>query len=284
MQVPRSVKLPVKRVLRSARLLTSKIRLLPDFVIIGGQRCGTTSLYNYLVAHPCVASAFAKEVHFFDLNFRKGTDWYRSHFSSLVYEYLLERLRRKRLVTGEASPYYIFHPHAAKRVSQVLPRAKIIALLRNPVDRAYSHYHLEVRHGHESLPFDEAVEQEQERLRGEMERMLKDEDYHSFNHQHYSYLSRGVYVHQLAAWTRLFPEHQILVLRSEALAAEPSSVYAQVLRFLGLPLWQPQTFKPYHLARYPEMNAAVRERLTDHFAPHNHRLYELLGVNLGWEE
>jgi hypothetical protein len=256
---------------------------MPDFIVIGGQRCGTTSLYNYLIRHPCIASTFTKEVHFFDLNFRRGAAWYRAHFPSLVYEYLFERLRQQALVTGEASPYYIFHPHAARRVSQVLPQAKLIALLRNPVDRAYSHYHHEVRLGTESLPFEEALEREQERLLGETKRVLEDEDYYSFNHHHYSYLSRGVYADQLTVWTSLFPEQQILVLRTEDFYDEPPAVFRQVLRFLELPSWEPETYKMYNSARYPEMKAAVRERLTDHFAPHNQRLYDLLGVSFGWD-
>jgi len=257
---------------------------MPDFIVIGGQRCGTTSLYNHLIAHPCIAGAFAKEVHFFDLNFKRGTAWYRTHFPSLVYRYLFQRLHQQHLITGEASPYYIFHPHAARRVSQVLPEVKLIALLRNPVDRAYSHYHHEVRRGTESLPFEDALEQEQERLRGETRRMLEDEAYYSFNHHHHSYLSRGVYVDQLAAWTSLFPKEQILILRSEDFNDEPSAVFERVLRFLGLSIWKPQTYRTYHYARYPEMNAAVRERLADYFAPHNHKLYDLLGVSFDWEE
>jgi len=257
---------------------------LPDFIIIGAQRCGTTSLYKYLIEHPCVAPAFRKEVHFFDANFGRGLDWYRAHFPSVPYKYCAKQIRGHNILTGEASPYYIFHPHAPKRVREIVPRVKLIALLRNPVDRADSHYHLRVRDGTETLSFEDALERELEMVNRERERITQDENYHSLAHQRYSYLSRGIYADQLEVWASLFPREQILVLRSEDFYADPPTALRNVLKFLNLPSWEPQDYEKHRQGRYPKMDPATRRRLVSYFEPHNQRLYEFLGVNFEWEE
>src|SRR5437764_5111475 len=132
------------------RGITSSLRLLPDFLIIGTQRGGTTSLYHYLKTHPCVQLANTKDTHFFDKKFNKGLSWYRGHFPTRLGKYYTQRVRQQPFVTGEASPSYLFHPHAPGRVAQLLPSARLIVLLRNPVDRAYSQYFHAVKLGHES--------------------------------------------------------------------------------------------------------------------------------------
>jgi hypothetical protein len=269
--------------LRLGRILTSPVRLMPDFIIIGAQRCGTTSLYHHLVEHPCVVPAFKKEIHFFSLHFGRGVAWYRAHFPYRLYRGYMQRLHKKPFMTGEASPYYLFHPHAPKRASEVVPRVKLIVLLRNPVDRAYSHYHLLVRLGHETASFEDALGLEGERLHGETTRMIEDEDYFSFNHLYYSYLSRGIYVDQLMAWRSFFLQEQILVLRSEDFSDRPAMVMKRVADFLGLPVWDVGECKEYNQAHYPKMDAETRERLISYFKPHNQRLYDYLGVDLGWD-
>ena len=172
------------------------MRLLPDFIIIGVQRCGTTSLYCNLVQHPNIFPAFVKEVHFFDIDFIKGINWYRPHFPSRLYKYYITRICKQGFITGEASPSYIIH-RLAKRISKILPRVKIIILLRNPIYRAYSHYCHQVRKRRETLSFKHAIEKEAERLNGEAEKILQNENYNSFNHRRFSYLARGIYVDQL---------------------------------------------------------------------------------------
>jgi hypothetical protein len=152
---------------RSLGSLTRGMRLLPDFIIIGGQRCGTTSLFNYLTQHPDVFPSCPKEVHYFSIHYHKGVNWYRSHFPLVMQKSYVERGHDRRFVAGEATPYYIAHPHAPQRIAETVPEAKLIVLLRNPVDRAYSHYHYEVKNGLETLSFAEAIDREDERLAGE---------------------------------------------------------------------------------------------------------------------
>ena len=268
---------------RTLRLLTGRWRTLPDFVIIGGQRCGTTSLYNYLVENPAVVPAFMKEVHFFDNRFHKGLTWYRAHFS-------LERDRRRAReqgrasrVTGEATPYYLIHPHAPRRLFETMPQVRLIVLLRNPVDRALSQYHHQVRTGVEHLSFKEAIEKEMRELAGEREKMLADDDYQSPLMQSYSYLARGVYVDQLERWHRHFDREQLLILKSEDFYRDPASTVRQVCLFLGLPAWTGGPYPQYNRGEYANMDQALRQRLAAYFQPHNQRLCDYLGFDLGWD-
>ena len=254
---------------------------LPDFIIIGGQRCGTSFCYRRLLSwHPCVEPAVTKkEVHYFDLHFEEGVDWYRSNFPPPTWQ------EGRRVLTGEASPDYLFHPHAARRAATVVPQARLIALLRNPVERAYSSYYLQRRQGHETLPsFEEAIEAEQDRLRGEKEKMLADESYDSYNRRHFSYLSQGIYVDQLQEWHKFFDRDQILVLKSEDLYDRTPDVLTLILEFLHLPDWQPELSRlsKEPETRYSQMNPATRQQLVDYFELHNRRLYEYLGVDFGW--
>jgi hypothetical protein len=272
-----------KRSIEAYRMATAPLRLMPDFLIIGGNRCGTAALYEYLCGHPCFVPSLHREVHFFERHFAKGVNWYQKHFPSAIYKYYVTKSGRKSLVTGEATTYYIFHPHAPRRILATVPKIKLIALLRNPVDRAYAQYHQKIRRGYEPLSFEDAIDAEPERLRGEKEKMLANETYNSFNYRHYSYLTRGVYVDQLTHWMNLFPKERLLVLCSEDLRRDPSRVLQEVLQFLDLPAWEPQAQNNYGQAEYPKMGAAVRARLIEYFQPHNRRLHEFLGRDFGWD-
>ena len=280
---------PLSHVEKLYRGMTSPLRLLPNFLIIGTQRGGTTSLYNYLVERPGVAPAAVKELHFFDKKFHKGAAWYRAHFPTSVQKYAFEQTSKHHFVTGEASAYYLFHPHAPKRVAQLLPDTKFIVLLRNPVDRAYSQYNFEVDLGRESLSFEDALAAEEERIGKERERMLADEHYVSINHSRYSYLARGLYADQLCTWMGFFPREQFLLLKSEDFFTDPASTLETVSMFLQLPRLQAhertKKYKQhnYNNTPYSSMNPATRERLIDYFEPHNRRLADFLGMTFEWD-
>lgn len=266
-------------------MLSAGRRPLPDFLIVGAQRSGTTSLYRYLLAHPQVLPASpSKGVHYFDKHPEKSLRWYRAHFPT-------EAARRKRearfggpVVTGEGSPYYLFHPHAPARAAAAVPDARIIAMLRDPVERAYSHYQQEYARGFEDAEtFERAIELEPGRLAGERERMLAHPSYSSFELQHHSYMARGEYVDQLIAWREHYPEEQVLVIGAERFFADPAATYTEVLRFLGLP--DPPTtpsFKAYNARPTKGMADETRARLVAHFAGPTRRLEEYLGTTMGW--
>ena len=279
---------PIPLLQKVYRGITSPIRLLPDFLIIGTQRGGTTSLYRYLKTHPYIGATSNKDIHFFDRRFNKGLSWYRGHFPTRLGKYYSQRVRQQPFVTGEASPSYLFHPHAPGRVAQVLPGARLIVLLRNPVDRAYSQYFHAVKLGHESLSFEEAIEEEEERTARERERILADERYYSHAYKHRSYLTRGIYVEQLRAWMELFGRQQFLILKSEDFYADPAGTFKQVLAFLQLPETEPVLnkgeYEQFNTNTYSsKMDPALRQRLIEYFRPHNARLYDYLGVDFGWD-
>ncbi len=284
----KEVKEAAQSSLRFYRTITSSIRLLPDFIIIGTQRGGTTSLYAYLGQHPQITPAVRKEVHFFDNNFQKGVNWYRTQFPFSIEKSIAKNIGKQNFITGEASPYYLFHPHAPERVAKIVPDAKLIVLLRNPIDRAYSHYYHEVELGHEQLSFEEALAQEEARTHEESAHIATDQQYCSYNHQHYTYLSRGIYAEQLQRWLNLFPREQVLVIKSEDFYADPDSILQQTLTFLKIstvgkkPL---QWYKQYNHSIYKQakMEPHIRKRLIAYFAPHNDSLYKLLERDFDWE-
>jgi hypothetical protein len=262
---------------------TAGLRLLPDYLIVGAQRAGTTSLHRYLVQHPAVRTMLrTKGVHFFDTGYGRGIDWYASRFPTKLFAWYAARRHGVELITGEASPYYLFHPHVPARVAEHLPRVKVIALLRDPVQRAYSQYQHEVSRGFETLSFEEAIEAEPARLAGETQRMLAEPLYNSYSHQHHSYMARGRYDEQLARWRALFPPEQLLVVTSERFFGEPERTFRQVLDFLELPAFTPDAFEVHNAHDYRQMGAEVRQRLLDHYREPNRRLYETLGEDLGW--
>jgi hypothetical protein len=281
--LPRPAKRAVRIGGRRFGTLTARFRLLPDYLIIGAQRAGTTSLFKYLVQHPAIGRPFlGKGAHFFDTNYSPNLDVYRAHFPTTAYRWYVKASRRMDMVTGEGSPYYLAHPHAPYRIAKALPGVKLIALLRDPVERAYSHFQHEVARGFEDLSFEEALEQEPRRLHGELEKMRNDPSYNSFAFQHHTYLERGRYADQLDVWYRLFPRDQILVLRSEDLFADPEWTYGEVLRFLGVSAFSLREYEAFNPRTYTEMQPQTRRNLVQYFAEPNERLYDLVGVDFGW--
>ncbi len=294
--LPRPAYLFLRRRYYDARTIAGRNpgrgRVLPDFILFGAAKSGTTSLYGWLAEHPFIEPCMTrdsqfgntKEVRFFDYNWYRGRDWYRSHFP-------LERSRRefeaehgRPFLTGEGSPTYISNPRAPARVRKLVPDVKLIAVLRNPIDRAYSHFQFSRRDGSEECSsFEDALARERERLRPEWEQMAADPRYNSWNFGAWSYLARSRYAEQVERWLALFPREQLLFLKAEDMFADPQRVLDATHEFLGLP--------PYRLANAARLNASpaydtlprdVRERLGDYFRPHNERLYELIGLDFGW--
>lgn len=254
------------------RRATAALRALPDFLILGAARCGTTALYRALASHPQVEPAWRKEVAYLDRGMARGIGWYRAHFP----------LKGVGRVTGEATPEYLFHPHAPQRARALMPRARLIALLREPVERAWSQHQLHVRNGFEKLPFEEAVAREEERTAGELERMLADERYESRARHYHAYLARGLYADQVAAWLAWFPREQMLVLESEDLRARPKDVLARVARHLGIEDRWPVGIERAHTLPRAPLAPATRERLEAWYAPQDRRLAGLIGRAPGW--
>ena len=288
-RVPRPVKRAVRRVLRRYGEQTADHRPLPDFLVIGVKRGGTTSVWNWLVEHPNVAPMFPalqqiKSPHYFDVNYARGERWYRSHFPSAA---ALDRAAQRtgiRPLTGEASPYYVFHPLAPERVQITVPKVRMIVLLRNPVDRAYSNYWERRGSGAEPLPtFEAALDAEDERLRGETDRMLANPDYYSPHHDWHSYQGRGHYAEQLERWFDRFGRDQLLIVPFDDLRRDASKSHRQIQEFLSLPVIEPPRLAHHNKLPAPPMHAATRARLVEHYRPWNARLAELLGTTFDWD-
>lgn len=265
------------------RFITSPLRLLPGFLIIGASKSGTSSLYNYLIRHPNIIPPIKKEVHFFDLNYSKGLYWYRAHFPSIINLKTKRRKNCEEVISGEASPYYIFHPRVPDRVYKAIPQVKLILLLRNPVDRAYSHYHFVVRRGAETRTFKEAIEAEVQTISDEEKKILSNENYHSLTHRQGSYISRGLYVNQLKTWFGLFSKDHIHIICAEDFFADPGNNIDLTFEFLNLCGVKLKKFGVYKKGDYPEMDPATREKLSTFFKPYNRELYQFLGEDFGWD-
>jgi hypothetical protein len=186
------------------------------------------------------------------------------------------------MITGEATPDYLFHLHAARRLEALVPQARLIAMLRHPTSRAFSHHFHNWAKGREPLPFAEAIAQEDQRLAGELERLQADETYYSAALQHFSYRWRGIYVDHLKRYSYFLERKQLLVLKSEDFFRDPQAVYDRVLEFLGLPPAKIRDATPYNIGGYKNTRTPTHDELDAFYRPHNQRLYELLGVDFGW--
>jgi hypothetical protein len=268
---------------RSWGLPTNRWRTTPDFLIVGGQRCGTTSMYRTLSGHPAVMRPVRhKGVHYFDTNYAKGMGWYRAHFPLKRRIDAVERRTGVRPLTFESSPYYMFHPLAAERIAGDLPGVKLLILLRDPVERAYSAHAHELARGFEDKDFETALELEDSRLEGEVERMRADPNYRSHSHQHHGYLQRGRYIEHLERLEQTFGREQMHVVDSHEFFAHPEKVYDGVLEFLELPNLGYPEFEQHNARPRLPMTPALRSRLDEHFVPYDERLVTWLGRPVSW--
>jgi Sulfotransferase domain len=261
---------------RIARRATQELRYQPSFLVIGATRGGTSSLSFQLRRHPAILGAAVKEVHYFDRNYDKGPGWYRSMFPLRVPGAFTGR-REPRVF--EASPDYLVDPRAPARVGAFDPSMRLIALLRDPVERALSHYrfgaHLE------PLTLREALEAESGQSLAELHRMLEDPGYRS-GERRGVYLARGDYLEQLEAWLRFFPREQLLVVRSEDLFERPEPVLEEIFDFIEVPRVSLAPYPVRNRTDPQEVDPAIRQWLVERFDEPNRRLYRFLGRDLGW--
>ena len=265
--------------------LAGPFHALPDFIIFGVSRSGTTSLYQYLAQHPNIEPCVIKEPRFFDMYYDRGINWYRMNFPSIWKKFAATKLKHKKFLTGEASGAYLQNPHAPRRIHNLNPNMKLILLMRNPIDRAFSHYKRKVKNGSEKLSFEEVIEQEQSRIKGEMERMENDENYYSPIYHSLAYLTTGLYAIRLKRWLKYFSLKQILILENSELQREPEKVYDKTIEFLGLPKWKLSNFRKFSKQDLKlDMDPQTRKKLLEFCKPHNEELYSLIGRRFDWDE
>jgi hypothetical protein len=260
-----------------ARTVASAFRPLPDFMIVGAQRSGTSSLFKYLRGHPDLAASLRKETEYFSRRYGEGEAWYRAHFPIR---------RERRALAFEATPDYLFYPPTPQRVASDLPDARFVVLLRDPVERAFSHYRHMCRLGFERMSFEDAVRDEGARIGGEASELKRDPMHYSRDLLRYSYAARGRYAEQLERWFVSFGPSRFLIVRSEDLFGDPSAVFDSVLRFLEVRPWQPRAFANHSYRTTPgdgvTVPAAPAAMLREILEPDVQRLEALLGWPMGW--
>lgn len=264
--------------------LVGPFHTLPDFMIIGFPKCGTTSLYDYLTQHPQVIPPLGKEIDFFDRLYERGINWYRVRFPSKSQIFLKEKFLHKLILTGEATPRYAFHPIALNRIKKSIPNCKFIILLRNPIDRAYSHHNMNFHNGYESKNFEDAIFHEEDRIKNRYEKLKNEQNYYSWDFDLFGYKEQGIYVNYIKNWFSIFPKDQFLIVQSEKFLKDPSIVFYDTLDFLNLSKWEPER---YTLSKKRTYNSpikdSVRKNLSDYFKPYNEELYKLIGRRFDWD-
>ena len=273
--------LKIKHVLLKRHIYgwTSPLRVLPDFFVIGAGRTGTTSLYHYLDQHPSLSKSAYDELGYFDDSYHLGLNWYRFLFPSIFTKYLI-KLKTNNFMTYDVTPSYVRRPWNAKRIKKLFPDTKLIVILRNPVDRTYSHYHLAEQFG-ETRTFEEIVKEDMDNILN-WNIDLKDDNYFA-NKVEKSFLARGFYAEQLSIWFKLFSKNQIMIVSSEQLASDTKNTMNSIFQFLNLPKFEIPNTKKVNVSQYSKMNSSTRKLLINFFKPYNESLYNFLNVNFEWD-
>lgn len=243
-------------------------------------------MFHYLEQHPDVKVSLRQEVHYFDNNYHKGETWHRAHFPIRTPKLsFINKGHGATSLTLTSAPYYLFHPFVPERMVQqkYANNFKFIILLRNPVDRAFSHYRHELKKSRESMTFEQAVKNESKRLAGEGEK-IADPRYKGYNHQRFSYISRGHYAEQMKRWLRFFPMDKFFIIKSEDMFRDAETILKRACFFLGL---QPHKLGDYNIFNKNFAKVGIdsefRKHLVDYFAPFNDELYTLIGRDFGWD-
>ena len=285
------------------RKITNRFRMLPSFLIIGGAKSGTTSLFAYLIEHPNIIPGSTKGGFFFSFLGNNTTSFYRSHFP----------IKRKNLITCEATGGYFVHPLIPARVHKLLPLVKLIVVLRNPVERAYSEFHYRVMIGEQITEnFEDVIKSELKRIeigKNNPELKIENTNYHQFS---FSHLRHGLYAQHIERWLKFFPKEQLLILHAKDLYNNLDNIVAETFDFLNLPKYQIESrieknkidkIRPlggrqrniyknidsknrtlFNVQNYPEMKSKTRKLLQDFFRPHNEKLFEMIGKRFDWND
>jgi hypothetical protein len=260
--------------------LTASLRMEPTIVVIGAQRSGTTTLFRLLEQHPSlVRPTLSKGTGYFDDSFRRGSRWYRAHFPLRLTARVLKGARAQ---TFEISGYYMFHPLAAERMAQALPNAQIVALVRDPVERAYSAYRHEYARGFDDQGFADALRLEDERTAGEAQKLASVEGYVSYAHRHYAYRQRSEYSTQLERYVRAFGRDRVHILDAEVFFADPAAEFVRLQKALGLDVWRPVHVDRWNARAGDALSDTERDRLLKQFEPYDEALAQMMSQPPSW--
>ncbi len=254
--------------------ITASSRVLPDFIIIGTVRSGSTSLYYNICEHPSVLSADYDEIGFFDSNFHLGIEWYRSMFPT---KKEMENVKKETgfAITGEDTPFYFWKKEAAERIYDMNQNSKILSIFRNPVDRAYSNYNISVIAKTENLTFEDAIDEEIDFL-----------SKHSFREsvdRRRSYLAKGIYEEQIKIWMEIFSKKQIHLLSTEDMSNNPQNTLQDIFKFLDIPQYEIKKPQKQKANTYEKMKSQTRDRLLDFYKEHNEKFFKIIEKKFEWD-
>lgn len=241
---------------------------LPDFLIIGETKCGTTSLYNYLIKHPKIIdtkgndekydkSYNTKEIRFFDRFYNKGVEWYKNCFNKT----------KSDEITGEATPMYFYRTITIQRILKHIPDVKLIVLLRNPVDRLYSNFYHNYRwvDGWKNKYPDFNI------------------FWNSVHDPDYYLIDKGLYYFTFIKWFEFFKKEQFYIMKSEDLYKNLQHEYSQLLKFLEVDNYIIKGITYYRKNNYPPLNKELRKKVENFYSRYNKKLVTLLGDKFNWE-
>ncbi len=282
---PQQIKEPLKNVIKKFRVIGSNYRVAPDFIIAGTRKGGTTSLYNYLVQHPQILRAYEKEIRYFDYNSKKPISWYKSHFPFSLYIKTLKKLKKKKIITGEATPNYIYTKKAIKGLSNINPHIKIIFMLRDPVKRAISDYKYAIRRQAKetvNTTFEKTLDLELEKFKTlNIEDIFENEDSFEIINSKLKYIGAGLYHYQIKNWLKEFPKSQILIIKSEDFFENPKEVHLKVLNFLGVDVISLGKYKNFLEGKNTlNLEKELYDKLHNLYSVENEKLYELIDKKL----
>jgi len=270
------------------RQVTSKFRVLPNFIIIGAGRAGTTALYSYLIQHPDIFSAYTEkndpvgDLHFFEYMISNKIDWYKSHFPTQFTRSYHER--KNSFITGEFTSTYMYHPDVPRRIFNLLPKIKLIVILRNPIDKAYSTYQQQFQFEEYTTSFEDTIDAEFRRMKLNKDIPLLNSSNPDFeNSVAHNIIRHGIYADYLEHWLEIFTKKQMLILNSVDLKKSTKKTLHQVFNFLNIPNYDITDISPVNIGKYPPIDRSTRKRLIEFYKPHNQRLNKLLGTNFDWD-
>ena len=255
--------------------VTASSRVLPNFIIIGTVRSGTTSLYYNICEHPSVLPAAYDEIGFFDSNFHLGLNWYRSMFPT---KKEMEKIKEKTnfAITGEDTPFYFWKKETVSRIINAVPNSKLIVIVRNPVDRAYSNYNLGIRKKVEESTFEKAIDEE-----------ICFIENHSFREcidRKRSYLSKGFYAKQFSIWQEKFSQKKLHVVSTEEMEKQPQITMSKIFEFLEIPKYNIKNPQKQKSANYKKMHVDTRKKLLEFYKPHNEEFFNKINQSFDWDD
>lgn len=261
-------------------VLTARWRVRPDFLVVGAQRAGTTTLYRLLSEHPgVVRPSVWKGIGYFDLGYARGLRWYLGHFPL---RWRTKGADGRRRLAFESSGYYLFHPLAAERIARDLPDVRVVVAVRDPVQRAYSAYKHERARGFEDEEFERALELEEQRLEGDDDRFAADPLYRSFSHRHHAYLGRSRYSRQIQRYVDALGADRVYIFDADRFFVDPAAEFGALQEWLGLPVQPTESVEQLNARPGAPLDSRLEARLRAHFAPYDEELAVLMGRRPSW--